>query len=178
MLPSGSVDGDPLETRLMVSSNLEIPAEQSASYALTLGGNRKLTDPGDTDLPGICDVWLSRSDAGFEVRRTAVNVDTAESEMALANSQTLLGQFSQAKPNFVNWDQFNPEADQPNTSMLTKLLLLLLVVLLFAEPILAYVCSFHAKPVDQDSIRFRNEHGRILNPRHTPVESNNAVNHR
>ena len=174
VIPSGAVDGDPVETRIVAASKLELNSEDPGLYRLTLGGNRRLVSLGDTDLPGIYDVWLNRSDAGYEVRRSAINVNLQESDTQLANPQSILAQVTEAKPNFADWNQFDPEPDQQRGSTLARLFLCLLVGLLVTEQILAFICSFHAKPLSRDSVRFRREHGPISNPRHTPVESASA----
>lgn len=100
---------------------------------------------GETDLPGIYDLWFRKTDSTKIVNRLVFNVDSAESDLTLVNQQSLLSQLNKSKPSIVNWDQFNPEPKQKPTSSLAKLLLLLLVIILVAEQLLAYSTSFHAK---------------------------------
>ena len=97
----------------------------------------------ETDVAGIYDVWFQRTDSTQEVNRYTLNVDTSESEMALANRQKLLSQLEKSRPTLVDWDQFNPEPKQKPASSLSRLLLLLLVGFLVVEQSLAYSTSYH-----------------------------------
>ena len=99
----------------------------------------------ETDLPGIYDVWLRQTDSTQEVRRVGLNVDTAESNMEMANQQKLLADLQDARPTMVQWDQFNPEPKQKPVSSLSKLLLLLLIGMLVTEQMLAYSTSYHKR---------------------------------
>ncbi len=97
----------------------------------------------ETDLPGIYDIWLRRTDAAQEVVRLVINVNTSESEMALADPQKLLADLESARRSLVTWDTFNPEPKQKPASSLSRLLLGLLIGMLVVEQVLSYSTSYH-----------------------------------
>jgi hypothetical protein len=128
------------EERFVNQMKLSVSPTDSGTLEAIVGRAR------ETDLPGIYDLWVRRTDSSRAVERYTLNVDTGESELAVVNQQKLLSQLEQSKPTLVNWDAFNPEPKQKPTSSLAKLLLLLLVIVLIAEQLLAYSTSYHAKP--------------------------------
>jgi hypothetical protein len=132
-------------SRLISQSKMKISPMSANKLVTTIG--RLLPSEGarETDLPGIYDVWLRRTDSTQKVERFTLNVDTSESEMSLANQQSLLADLESSNPTLVDWDQFNPEPKQKPASSLSKVLLLLLVVTLVTEQLLAYLTSYHQK---------------------------------
>ena len=139
VMPSPSSSKDPIENRLMVSRTM-VP--ENEKYPIVLGGE---SQPDETVLPGVYDIWLRRRGGHHEIQRFALNVDTRESETALAIHQQLLSQLDSANPKMLNWDQFDPAPQQESTTSLSKLLLVLLILVLIAEQILAYQCSYHPR---------------------------------
>jgi hypothetical protein len=141
LLTPGGGDG----SRLVSPTRMRVSPTDSDELVTRIG---KLI-PGEvtreTDLPGVYDVWLRRTDSTQEVWRFALNVDTSESEMALVNPQKLLSGLDSSKPTLVDWDQFNPEPKQKPASSLSRLLLLLLVATLVTEQLLAYSTSYHQR---------------------------------
>jgi uncharacterized membrane protein len=141
VLAPGGSDG----ARLVSKVKMKVSAADSDQLVTTIGKLLPSESVRETDLPGIYDIWMRRTDSGQEVKRLSLNVDTAESEMALANRQQLLVDLAKSNPSLVDWDGFNPEPKQKPASSLSKLLLMLLAVVLIAEQLLAYSTSYHRK---------------------------------
>lgn len=96
-----------------------------------------------TAVPGIYELWFRQMDSSSAVDRVALNVDPAESDLAMVDDENLLQFFGSDAPSLTNWDQFNPEPKQKAVSSLNRLLFLLLVVVLIAEQTLGWMCSYH-----------------------------------
>lgn len=109
----------------------------------TIGRFEPTAMSSETDEPGIYGLSLTTAQSEQEVRRFAFNVDSAESELALANPQQLLAGLSAIRPSLVDWDQYNPEPQQKAASSLGRFLLILLIGLLVVEQVLAYSSSYH-----------------------------------
>jgi hypothetical protein len=130
-------------SRLVNQPKLSISSSNPDQLVGSLGTMIPSEFARETDVPGVYDFGLRRTDATQEVRRFALNVDTSESEMAIANRQKLLIELEDAHPTLVEWDQFNPEPKQKPVSSLSKLLLILLIGMQVSEQILAYSTSYH-----------------------------------
>ena len=133
------------ESRMVSRTRMGMSAVGSDMLGMTIGKRFPGHSMRETDVPGIYDVWFRRTDSAQEVRRFALNVDTSESELALANRQKLLADLNRWKPTLVDWDQFNPEPTQKPASSLSRLLLVILVLTLVVEQLLAYSTSYHQK---------------------------------
>jgi len=138
--PGGS-DG----VRLVTQRKMSVSGTDSEKLNLSFGKPLPSESIRETDIPGFYDVWMRRTDSDQKVERFSLNVDVAESEMALANRQKMLVDLENCHPTIVDWDEFNPEPKQKPASSLSKLLLLLLVIVLVAEQLLAYWTSYHQK---------------------------------
>ena len=132
-------------SRLVTQSKMTVSNSDSGKLGATIGKQLPSETVRETDTPGLYDIWFRRTDSMPEVNRFALNVDTVESEMALANRQTLLASLEKSQPTLVDWDQFNPEPKQKPASSLSKLLLLLLIGILIVEQLLAYSTSYHRR---------------------------------
>ncbi|MFK7768574.1 MAG: BatA domain-containing protein [Mariniblastus sp.] len=141
--PNGSSRSD--ASRLVTRSKMKVSPTSAGLLRQTIGNRLPSETVRETDVPGLYDVWLRRTDSMSEVERFALNVDTSESEMALANRQALLAGLEKSQPTLVDWNEFNPEPQQKPTSSLSKLLLLLLVSVLIVEQVLAYSTSYHRR---------------------------------
>lgn len=134
--------GDDSNPRLAIETKLSTKEGERLAGRLA---NAATESDENTFRPGVYEVWLDRLDATKEVRRMAVNVDSLESEMDVANRQQLLSQLSRLKARFSLWNQFNPEPEQKSATTLTKFLFFLLITCLAVEQVLAYLSSYHPK---------------------------------
>ncbi len=114
-------------------------------YQIALGQADATDAHSSVDLPGIYDIWFRTANSKLELKRLALNVETAESEMKLVNSQNCLAALIQSKPSWVDWDAFSPEPKQNSASSISNLFLFVLLGLLIAEQLLAYSASYHAQ---------------------------------
>ena len=137
------VDGD--GSRLVNQTRMQVPATAPHRLVTTLGMQFQSDGMRETDFPGIYDVWFRRMDSTQQVQRFAMNVNTSESEMELANPQKFLSDLASSKPALVDWNQFSPEPRQRTASSLSRFLLLLLVATLVTEQMLGYAASYHQK---------------------------------
>ena len=97
----------------------------------------------NTDKASVYEVWGRRVDGGIDVRRTAINVDTAESDLAQAEHKELVNRLDGTQAKLVDWDEFNPEPKIKPASVLNRLLFCLLVAILVGEQLLAYATNYH-----------------------------------
>ena len=113
-------------------------------FALTAGpkGETLYSDL-NTDKSGVYEIWAQRLDGAIDVRRTAINVDTSESDLAQADHKEIVNRLSGTKMKLVDWDKFNPEPKIKPASTLNRLLFCLLIAALVAEPVLAYMTNYH-----------------------------------
>ena len=96
-----------------------------------------------TDKSGIYEIWGQQISGEVDVRRTAINVDTSESDLAQADHKELVNRLSGTKAKLVDWDKFNPEPKIKPASTLNRLLFCLLIAMLIGEPLLAFATSYH-----------------------------------
>ena len=113
-------------------------------FSLTAGpkGETLVTEL-STDKSGIYEIWAQRVDGDIDVRRTAINVDTSESDLTQADHKEIVNRLSGTKTKLVDWDKFNPEPKIKPASTLNRLLFCLLIAALIAEPLLAYMTNYH-----------------------------------
>ena len=93
--------------------------------------------------PGVYEFWFRTPEASDLVERIAVNVDSAESDLTLMSRTQLMDVLQDADPQLVGAEQFSIDPDQHASSSLNRLLLLLMAVILIAEPLLAWSTSYH-----------------------------------
>jgi len=132
--PTGS--DERIETRIRLE-------QTDAGLAGRVGESLHSTVNRGTSFPGVYELWFREMDSSSNVDRIPLNVDCAESEMAMLDDEKLMLQFEGVQPNLTNWDQFNPEPEQKAVSALNRLLLLVLVLLLVVEQYLGWSCSYH-----------------------------------
>ncbi|MCO6456297.1 MAG: hypothetical protein J5I93_13445, partial [Pirellulaceae bacterium] len=96
-----------------------------------------------TSRSGVYEAVLTRNDGSLEVRRFAENVDPAEGDLAILETQALLDKLSPLKLEFHHADDY--QYGQVNQDGLNRSLLLmgLLICLLLGEQLLAYLASYH-----------------------------------
>ena len=113
-------------------------------FSLTAGpkGETLVSDL-STDKSGVYEIWAQQLDGDIDVRRTAINVDTSESDLIQADHKEIVNRLSGTKTKLVDWDDFNPEPKIKPASTLNRLLFLLLIATLIGEPILAYMTNYH-----------------------------------
>ena len=113
-------------------------------FSLTAGpkGETLITEV-STEKSGVYEVWAQRADGDIDVRRTAINVDTSESDLAQADHKEIVNRLSGTKAKLVDWDNFNPEPKIKPASTLNRLLFCLLIATLIGEPVLAYMTNYH-----------------------------------
>jgi hypothetical protein len=104
---------------------------------------------GVTERIGIYEIWLKTNEGQVELDRLALNADTAESDLSVASRQTLVRQFEEAQPAVMEWTSFNPEVGRNQTTMLSKIFLIVLIILLLGEQALAYLLSYHPRKTVQ-----------------------------
>ena len=112
--------------------------------SLTVGPKGEtLVSQVSTDKSGVYEIWAQRLDGDIDVRRTAINVDTSESDLAQAEHKAIMNRLSGTKMKLVDWDDFNPEPKIKPASTLNRLLFCLLIAALIAEPVLAFMTNYH-----------------------------------
>jgi hypothetical protein len=82
LAPGGSKD-----SRLVNQTRLSVESTGPDRLTTTIGKWLPSELMRETDAAGVYDVWFRRTDSSQEVKRYTLNVDTLESEMALANRQ-------------------------------------------------------------------------------------------
>ena len=121
--------------RTLISKSMQLDSNQ---YFLKLGGKT-----GETEEPGIIDLWFDAATGQKIVERIAINVTTDEGELQMVARENLRTGRENKLADYFLWDQYSPEPEAESASDLAKLLLVILVVVIIAEHILAYQCSFH-----------------------------------
>ena len=144
---TGSVTPDvtltsPTESGDRIESKLRLTQTETALEGSIGESKHSIVNRG-TSAPGIYELWFRQMDSSSAVDRIALNVDPAESELSLADDDSLLKSFGSEAPSLTNWDQFNPEPKQKAVSSLNRLLLFLLIAMLIAEQTLGWMCSYH-----------------------------------
>jgi len=98
---------------------------------------------GQTDHSGTYEAWTYTLGGGVTVRRYAMNVDTAESDLALTDSKSLKTTLQPVRMSWRYADQSQFETLSPTNLPPNLILLALLVLLLVAEQAMAYFASYH-----------------------------------
>jgi len=113
-------------------------------FSLTEGPQGKtLVSELNADKSGVYEIWAQQLSGDIDVRRTAINVETSESDLTQADHKEIVNRLSGTKMKLVDWDKFNPEPKIKPASTLNRLLFCLLVAALVAEPVLAYMTNYH-----------------------------------
>ena len=89
--------------------------------------------------------WVARyrREGAVGLRRYAINVNSQESDLAIAETQTLITRLEPVKIEFRTADQYAFDFTDHAGVNRSLLLMILLIVLLLAEQVLAYVASYH-----------------------------------
>lgn len=98
---------------------------------------------GETDNAGVYEGWTFTTANIPEVHRWAVNVETAEGDLAVIQPSALLSRLDRIEPDHVYWEDFNPDPGQEKGFSWAKAILVVLIFLLIAEQVLSYVLSYH-----------------------------------
>ena len=96
-----------------------------------------------TDKASVYEIWGQQIDGQIDVRRTAINVDTLESDLTQADRKELVNRLASTQAKLVDWDKFNPEPKIKPASMLNRLLFCFLILMLVGEQLLAYATNYH-----------------------------------
>lgn len=159
--------GEPLTFSLdavTYGPQVEIRPPEGARVALMLGVARPAegaAPPGDpaasgnlryedtyrrTDLPGLYEVTLKRQEGSPEARHYAVNVPEGESRLKLAATEGLRRRLDDADVKIQESQDFTWVHGEEQTHDVHDFVLIVLLVVLFAEQALALRLSFHPKP--------------------------------
>jgi hypothetical protein len=96
-----------------------------------------------TELGGIYQAELTRQDGTSEIRRYALNVDTKEGDLKTISGSQLADRLQGVDYRYEQATAFHNSVDALAGYNISQWLLALLIVLLIAEQILAYVVSYH-----------------------------------
>jgi hypothetical protein len=99
----------------------------------------------DTDQSGFYEAQLVRSDNSVETRRYAINVDSAEGDLAALDAQRLAPRLDGVKCRFEQAAAFQSTTGELAGYNLGEAILYLLVLLLVGEQILARSASYHPR---------------------------------
>lgn len=104
-------------------------------------------DEANAGRSGVYEAWAATVAGPLEVRRFAINVDRAESDLAQISSRTLAAKLSPVRVRLRRADELAFDLTEEAGLHRGAWLIGLLVILLIAEQILAYVASYHPAPV-------------------------------
>ncbi len=97
----------------------------------------------ETERSGVYEMWLNQVDGTLDARRFAVNVDAREGDLGQTVTATLLSKLDPVNVDLRFVDQYESSVFEQAGFNQSMLLLVLLVLLLFAEQVVAYITSFH-----------------------------------
>jgi hypothetical protein len=145
--------GAPLEARLDPAAYQPqvrfIYPEDSAEPPVEVAAAREKKDNElvaalpETMQSGIYQIRLTRADGSAEIRRVAVNVDPAEGNLAAMDEPELAKRLEGIKYRYQPASAFQAAAAELAGYNLAETLLYALIILLLAEQLLAYSCSYH-----------------------------------
>lgn len=95
---------------------------------------------------GIYEAWAPTRDGKFDVHRYALNPNSAEGDLAIATSQTLLSRLEPLSIHYRHADDYAYDLVEQAGYNRSLLLMCLLVVLLLVEQLLAFSASYHPAP--------------------------------
>ena len=129
-----------------VTTSIDRTATKSTAdgtwISATLGGGPSGSH-GETNRAGVYEAWLTATGGERSGRRFALNVDAAEGNLALADSQRLLARLVAARPRFLYWDEFRPDPAVQSAFAWSRYVLYAMIGLLLCEQVLAYSASYH-----------------------------------
>jgi len=102
----------------------------------------------ETDSSGIYEARLVKLDGSEVTERFALNVAPEEGDLRKLDAQALAGELQGVRYEYYEAQDINYNPQQLAGFNLGESLLYLLIALLLAEQVLAYVCSYHPKPLE------------------------------
>ena len=127
---------------LVIKQTFVRPEVESPVMVASLSTGSQQTIAG-TGRSGIYESWTQTVEGAVELRRYAFNVNSEESDLAIAESQTLLTRLEPVKIEFRTADQYAFDFSDRAGNNRSLLLMILLIVLLLGEQVLAYIASYH-----------------------------------
>jgi hypothetical protein len=97
----------------------------------------------ETDVNGVYEARLTRTDNSPEIRRYAFNVDPAEGNLAAVDKNQLAERLKGLKYEYEQASMFQSTTNEQTGYDLSELILYALVLLLIGEQILAWSASYH-----------------------------------
>jgi hypothetical protein len=99
----------------------------------------------ETDASGIYEAQLTKIDGSETIERFALNVAAEEGDLKKIGPQALAGQLDGGRYEYHDAADINYNPQQLAGFNLSESLLYLLIVVLLAEQVMAYVCSYHPR---------------------------------
>jgi hypothetical protein len=132
------------DNRATIDRNAVKVNDDSPLMTVALGGPVGVDIGRDeTGKGGIYEAWAFGSDGKTDVRRFAVNVESAEGDLALVDPKSLLPKLEQVNPKYLDWDELDAVPVQQAGFNWGRWILLILIVLLILEQLMAYAVSYH-----------------------------------
>jgi hypothetical protein len=129
-------EGD--KSEVAKSDEKDVPADSTERVAV-------LTE---TDASGIYEARLVKLDGSEETERFALNVAPEEGDLKKLSAEALAGELQGVRYEYYDARDINYNPQQLAGFNLGESLLYVLIVVLLAEQVLAYVCSYHPKPLE------------------------------
>ncbi|MDP6720705.1 MAG: hypothetical protein QGF59_18725, partial [Pirellulaceae bacterium] len=130
------------ELPLVVKQTADLPESESPVLMASLSVPSAQSVTG-TGRSGIYEAWPETVEGAVDLRRYAINVNSQESDLAIAETQTLITRLEPVKIEFRTADQYAFDFTDHAGVNRSLLLMILLIVLLLAEQVLAYVAGYH-----------------------------------
>lgn len=102
----------------------------------------------ETDASGIYEARLVKLDGSEVTERFALNVAAEEGDLRKMSAEALAGELQGIRYEYYDAQDINYDPQQLAGFNLGESLLYLLIVVLLAEQVLAYLCSYHPKPTE------------------------------
>ena len=122
---------------------------ERSTAAVTAASNQSAVNVGYTGLKstetaqsGIYDALLTTKDGNLQATRFAVNIDTSESDLTVADSRTLVARFEGLGVRYLQAEDFDVGTHQTSPDRSLTLMALLTGFLIF-EQLIALFCSYH-----------------------------------
>ena len=134
--------GQTPQTRVVIDRTAA-PVEANSPIMVASIGTALSSGAGETGRSGIYEAWPVTMAGEPDVRRFALNVESAEGDLAVVDSKRLLNELDPIQAEFRYADQYDFEMAGLSGNNRSLLLMCLLIGLLLAEQILAYSASYH-----------------------------------
>lgn len=138
--------GETPETRLMID-RVAAKAPPPSPLLIAQLGAVGTGGVGETDRRGIYEAWPVTTAGEADVRRWALNVDPREGALQRVEPKQLLANVDPVPAEFRYADEYNYDLSGITGSNWSFPLMMLLVLLLLAEQLVAYLASYHPKRV-------------------------------